>query len=200
MTDLQNDSVEYLSQRFDGEDYSGQVVSAKEFEDCTFTECDFSNVTFEKCDFIDCHFIKCNLSVVKLGYSKFSSVEFHECKVIGIDWTKASWPNLTIFSQVKFYKSLLNDSSFYGLDLEELVLEDCKAHDVDFRETNVKEANFSGTDFLYSLFGNTNLQRANFSDATNYAIDVTNNVIRGAKFSRFEAVCLLESLEIELVD
>ena len=200
MIDLQDDNVEYLSKQISGENFSGQKITSKEFEDCTFTECDFSDVTLDKCDFIDCHFIKCNLSVVKLGYSKFSDVVFEECKVIGVDWTKATWPNLTNYSQIKFHQCILNDSSFYGLGLEELVMEGCKAHDVDFREANVKEANFSGTDFLHSLFGKTNLSLANFSESINYSIDVYNNFIKGAKFCRYEAVSLLESLEIELVD
>ncbi len=199
MENFENED-EYLSKRFNSIDVSGSTITDKEFEDCTFTECDFSDVLFDKCKFIDCHFVKCNLSVVKLSYSKFSDVVFEECKVIGVDWTKATWPNLTTFAQVKFHKSILNDSSFYGLEMEELVLEDCKVHDVDFREGNFNEADFSGTDFLHSVFGKTNLTSANFAESTNYSIDVYDNRIKGAKFCRFEAVSLLESLEIELVD
>ncbi len=74
------------------------------------------------------------------------------------------------------------------------------AHHVDFREGDFSNANFTYTDFTGCLFGNTNLTGADFSDATGYDIDIYQNVIKRAKFSRFEAVRLLDSLEIELVD
>jgi uncharacterized protein YjbI with pentapeptide repeats len=103
-------------------------------------------------------------------------------------------------SPIKFYKSIVNDSSFYGLSLHDLVLEECKAHNVDFREGDFSHSNFSYTDLSGCFFGNTNLSAADFSEASNYDIDIYRNTITKAKFSRFEAVRLLDSLEIELVD
>ena len=41
--------------------------------------------------------------------------------------------------------------------------------------------------------------KADFTDATNYQIDIFTNKITGAKFSLPDAVNLLESLRIELV-
>ncbi len=155
---------------------------------------------FNKCKFIDCHFTKCNLSVAKIKYTKFSGVSFDACKMVGIDWTTAAWPRFAISSPIKFHKCVLNDSSFFGLSLEEIVLDECKAHDVDFREGNFSEANFTFTDFTSSMFGGTNLSGANFTEATNYNIDIYYNVIKRAKFSRQEAVRLLNGLDIELVD
>jgi uncharacterized protein YjbI with pentapeptide repeats len=58
----------------------------------------------------------------------------------------------------------------------------------------------SYTDFANALFGRTNLSRANFAEAINYDIDVFNNEIKAAKFSRHEAIRLLDSLDIELID
>jgi len=149
---------------------------------------------------VDCHFINCNISVIKITQSKFSDVVFDECKVIGVDWTKAYWPSMTFCSPIKFHKCILNDSSFMGLNLQEIVIEECKAHDVDFREGNFSEANFTYTDFAYSVFNKTNLTGADFSEATNYNINIYRNEIKKAKFTRYEAVSLLESLDIELVD
>lgn len=79
-------------------------------------------------------------------------------------------------------------------------MEECKAHDVDFRECNLTAASFTYTDFAHSLFRKTNLARANFTEAVNYDIDIQINEIKGAKFSRYEAARLLEGLGIELVD
>jgi uncharacterized protein YjbI with pentapeptide repeats len=135
-----------------------------------------------------------------LGYSKFTDVSFRESKLIGIDWTKADWPNYLFHSPVFFEQSILNDCSFFGLNLPELVIRDCKAHNTDMREGDFNHADFTYTDLSYSLFGNTNLSEADFSEASHYDIDIHSNTLKGATFSRFEAVRLLESLDIKLLD
>ncbi|MBV1870241.1 MAG: pentapeptide repeat-containing protein [Gammaproteobacteria bacterium] len=191
---------EYWSKTFSDIDFSGTDINEKEFDGCTFNHCNFSDVTFKRCNFVDCTFIRCNLSLVNLKYSKFSDVIFQESKLIGIDWTKVNWPRVIFSAPIKFYKSILNDSSFYGLPLQELVLEECKAHDVDFREGDFSHATFTYTDFTGSFFENTNLSGADFTEATDYDIDIFRNEIKHAKFSRFEAIRLLGSLEVELVD
>lgn len=200
MNTIDHQQAEFISKNFKGLVLVGEELSAKEFDDCTFEACDFTDATLKNCKFIDCHFINCNLSLVKLAYSQFRDVVFEKCKLIGVDWTNASWPRLTLTAPIKFIQCMLNNSSFFKLTLQELVMEECKAHEVDFREGNFCEANFTFTDFTHSLFGKTNLSNADFTDATNYYIDVYQNDIKNAKFCRLEAVNLLESLGIELVD
>jgi len=101
---------------------------------------------------------------------------------------------------LKFYRCILNDSSFFELTLAELVMEECKAHDVDFRGTNLSQSTLKHSDLHQSLFGKTNLCGADFREALNYNIDIFDNELKGAKFSRFEAVRLLDSLGIDLED
>ncbi len=101
---------------------------------------------------------------------------------------------------MKFETSVLNSSSFYGLNVEKLTLKECEAKDVDFRESNLKEADFSYSDLTDAVFFNTDLSNANFSHAQQFNIDIKNNILNGAKFSRYEAVRLLGGLGIELVD
>jgi len=160
MNNIEREIDEYLSKNFKSLSLSSKELVSKELDGCTFKECDFSEAILNKRKFIDCHFVKCNLSLIKIEQSKFLDVSFEECKAIGVDWTKASWSSFALISPIKFYKSIINDSSFFGLSLQEIEIEECKAHDVDFRE-----GNFSG-----------------------------------AKFSRYEAIRLLESLGVELVD
>lgn len=197
---LDDEKNEYWSETFDGIDFSGIELNAKEFDGCTFKDCNFSETIFKRCNFVDCEFTKCNLSVASIEYSKFSEVAFCDSKLVGINWTKAQWSRLVFNSPVKFYKCILNDSSFYGLAFQEIVIEECRAMNVDFREGDFSRANFSYTDFGGCLFGKSNLRDVDFSEATNYDIDIYQNTIDGAKFSRFEAVRLLECLPIELVD
>jgi len=199
MTAFNLEKKSYHSYHFKALSLSNQTLYSIEFEDCTFTECNFSDAIFNQCKFIDCSFIKCNLSLVVIAYSQFNDVIFEHSKVIGVDWTKASWPNLSLFSPIKFQQCNMSDCSFFALELKELVLDSCRVHEVDFREGDFTQGNFSGSDFANSLFSQTNLTSVNFIDAINYHLDINNNIINKAKFSRHEAVNLLESLDIELV-
>ena len=200
MIDLTNEQKEYVSSNFNDLILSNQKRDSIYFEDCIFKNCDFSEAKFMECEFVDCQFSQCNLSVVKINDCRFSEVVFEDSKVIGIDWTKAKWPNISLFSPIKFFKCIMNDSTFMGLSLNEIIIEECKAYEVDFREGNFCDANFTYTDFANSLFNETNLSGSDFTEALNYQIDINHNNIKGAKFSRHEAVSLLEGLGIELVD
>ena len=155
--------------------------------------------TFDRCKFVESEFVKCNLSVARMEYSKFSDVTFRGCKALGVDWTKAVWPRLVFSSPINFHESVINDSSFYGLSLQDMAIEGCTAYNIDFRNGDFSNANFTHSDFTGSIFSDTNLTKANFVDAVNFDIDVFKNKIKKAKFDRFEAVRLLGSLEIELV-
>jgi len=196
---IANDN-EYFSTIFDNLDAAGESFTEITFENCTFQQCNFSDARFYKCKFVDCVFTASNLSNIKVDYSKFFDTSFNESKLVGVDWTKADWPRFNFTAPISFNECILNDSSFFGLGLSELVLEHCKAHDVDFRNGNFTKAKFSYTDFSNSLFLKTNLREADFSEAENYDIDIFNNEIKSARFSRHEAVRLLSSLDIELVD
>ncbi len=196
---IENDN-EYYLQHFKSLDMSNSSFSEIVFENCTFQGCNFSDATFHKCKFIECSFINSNLSNIAVKYTRFVDVSFEESKLIGVNWTTADWPRLNLPSPLAFTQCIINDSSFFGLSLTELTLEHCKAHDVDFRSANVSKAKLSHTDFTNSLFSKTNLKEADFSQAQNYSINIFNNEIKGAKFSKYEALSLLDSLEIELVD
>ncbi|HQQ62192.1 MAG TPA: pentapeptide repeat-containing protein [Pseudomonadales bacterium] len=200
MDDMLADDSEFVGKDFAGLQAAKRTFSRVEFDGCTFRDCDFSEAVFSKCKFIDCRFLQCNLSVVKVPFSKFADVVFEACKLVGVDWTKAAWSSLSLASPLTFRECILNDSSFFRLALKEMVMEGCKARDVDFRECNLEEADFGYTDLANSLFNKTNLSRANFAEAVHYDIDILVNGIKGAKFSRYEAVRLLEGLGIALVD
>ena len=200
MDDIDSDKKEFYGQAFCDLDFSSREIAGKEFDNCSFESCDFSDAIFKKCEFIDCTFTKCNLGFLNAGNSKFTDIVFQDCKAIAIDWTKAYWRGLRLGSPLVFRRCMINSSSFYGLNQAKIVIEDCRAHDVDFREANCSGANFSHTDLANSLFNNTNLAGADFSEAINYDININNNVIKNAKFCRHEAIRLLESLDIKLVD
>lgn len=178
----------------------GLLCVGSEFEECVFVDCNFSEATFENCNFINCSFTRCQLSLINLSYTRLFNVSFLECKLVGVDWTRATWSDYHRDFEISFRQCILNDSSFFGLTLQGLVLDECKVHDVDFREGDFSKAIMTYCDFTHSLFMRTNLQAADLTEATQYSINVLENQLQGAKLSKFEAVYLLESLGVELVD
>lgn len=200
MTNFNLKKKDYFSQDFFQLKLSDHEINAMTFEECRFNDCNLSSACFKKCWFIDCRFENCNLSVAKFDFSRFVDVVFKDCKVIGINWTTVDWPTIALSSPLHFENCMLNDNSFLGLNLSRIVIKNCDAHDVDFRDGVFSDADFTHTDFANSLFNGTDLAGANFTEAFNYNINIMNNKIKNAKFSRFEAIRLLECLDIELID
>lgn len=191
---------QYFAQSFKSLALQNLLCVGTEFEECSFVDCNFSSAVFERCNFINCSFSGCQLSLASLPYTRLFDVSFTECKLVGIDWSRATWSEYHKDFEISFRQSILNDSSFFGLTLQGLILDECKVQDVDFREGDFSHAVMTYSDFTHSVFMRTNLQSADFTEATQYSINVLENQLQGAKFSKFEAVYLLESLGIELVD
>lgn len=190
----------YLNQYFKDIDWSEKTIDFTEFDNCTFSGCNFSHTNFRQCKFHECHFIRCNLSLIKVAKCSFFETLFEESKAIGINWTSAAWPNIKLGSPLRFQKCILNDSSFLSLSLREMIMTECKAHDVDFREADLTQADFSYTDFTNSLFNKTLLTEVNFAEAINYNINIFQNEVKRAKFTLPEAMSLLQHLDIELLN
>lgn len=190
----------YFEREFNGLEAAAEVFSHLEFEACCFKNCDFSDVVFKACKFIDCEFKQCNLSLTAWPQSRLSEVAFSDSKLIGIDWTRLDWPSLSFAASVSYKACQLNDGNFFGLMLAELQMLDCQAYRLDLREADLNQACFTGTELSASLFQKTNLSQADFIGASDYQIDIFQNTIAGAKFERLQALSLLESLDIELVD
>ncbi|MBA3025049.1 MAG: pentapeptide repeat-containing protein [Sulfurimonas sp.] len=193
------DNLDCFAEEFKNISLCGAKIIKAEFEACTFVSCDFSETFFSSCRFVECRFENCNLSLVKLTNTKMSDVTFNSCKMIGIDWTMGDYKSLLSADPLRFNESILNDSNFFGLTLEGLVMKECKAKEVDFRNCSLLRADFSGTDFKGALFDKTHLEYANFTDAQNTYIDIRTNYLKGAIFSRYEALFLLEIMGITLV-
>jgi len=193
------DGADCFAEDFKNINLSNETVKRVEFEECTFTSCDFSETLFHSCRFIDCHFFNCNMSVMKLTDSIVSGCDFVSSKMIGIDWSMCDWKSYLNNEPLKFKQSILNDSNFYGLSQDGIEMLECSVRDVDFCAGSFKNANFSLSDFKGSVFHETHLESANFTDATNTNINLTHNHLKGAIFSQSEALYLLESMGIVLV-
>ena len=195
-----DERTEYEDQTIDGLALMGEEVHAKEFAGCTFVDCSFLETAFVACRFLDCEFVRCDLSLCRVEGCSFTSVKFIDSQVIGVNWTEASWPARGLFNAIGFERCALSHSTFIGLGLRRVEMVDCLAHNADFAEADLTQANCAGTDFEGSRFLHTDLTEADFTRATNYAIAPNLNVLRRTRFALPEAMSLLYGLDIILTE
>ena len=190
--------TEYVGDSFTERNGDAELFAGKQFYDCHFENCSLIKANFRNCRFVDCYFSRCDLSSIKFEGSTFRGTRFEDSKLIGVDWTIVSWPTPTMGSSIRFYQCALDFSNFFGLALHEVTFERSSVKEVEFSEADLSAANFRGALLTNSRFNQTNLTHADFREATEYSIDVTNNVIANAKFTIPEAISLLRGLDIDL--
>jgi fluoroquinolone resistance protein len=194
------DAQEYFDQTFNKVHLGPDEIISGKFTDCVFFQCIFESAILNNCRFSNCLFQECNLNLVKLPGSSFPATRFEKSKLMGVDWTQATWSTSGFYSIVHFLECVISHSTFIGLELKRIQITNCIANEVDFRDADLSNADFKGTDLARSFFGNTNLSEADLSQARNYMIDPSNNILKQAKFSMPEAMALLYSMDIVLKD
>jgi uncharacterized protein YjbI with pentapeptide repeats len=200
LNDLISSHTDYSDQVFKAAHLENSKLVASEFYDCIFSHCSLVENIIQGCKFINCVFRECDLSLLQVPESSFSSTRFVDSKVLGVNWAQADWPTTGLGKPLKFQRSAISHSTFIGLKLKGIQIKDCVALEVDFREADLSHADFTGTDLSKSLFKDTNLSEADLSRARNYHIDPGQNVLKRTKFSMPEAMALLYSMDIVLID
>lgn len=196
---LEIDKIDYFDKLFEKLDYHVVIIQNKTFENCSFKRCNFDNANLLKCRFIDCEFQNCTLNTIILNNTMFSGItNFDSSKLLGVNWPKSNWPNIRLSSPINFYTCDISHSSFFGLGLTNINIQECKVHDVDFREADLSSGNFTGSDFHQSIFIHTKLTGADFSAAINYNIDIALNDVKKAIFTFPEVVNLLHHVGIKI--
>jgi fluoroquinolone resistance protein len=193
-------SLEHYDQIFEQVHLEQGATLTSEFTDCQFVKCVFEAAIFSDCRFSNCSFRECNLSLIQIAGSSFPATRFEQSKLIGVDWTPGNWSQAEFNQLEGFFGCVLSHSTFIGLKLTGIQIKNCLAHEVDFREADLSKVQFGGTDLAQSLFGNTNLTAADLSQARNYQIDPGQNILKKARFSLPEAMSLLYSMDIEIVE
>jgi fluoroquinolone resistance protein len=178
----------FQDQTFNRTDYLAQG----EYENCTFTNCYLAEANLSGCKFIDCKFEDSNLSLVQLLKTVFRDVQFHSCKMVGMDFEKCSEYGLS----VSFEHCMLESASFRKTKINKTVFVHCSLINVDFTEADLSEAVFEDSDLLDAYFENTMLQKANFTTAYNYTLDPDANRIKKARFSSKGLEGLLRKYDI----
>lgn len=191
---------EHYEKIFKDLDLSRADVRGQHYEHCRFVRCKFIEAQFGSCKFFDCEFKDCDLSLIKAVDCSFLNNSIADSKAIGINWAEIWVPRVSVSYPVEFIRCCIDYSSFLGLNLHNARIVECQARDCDFSEADLSESNLGYSDFANSIFNKTNLNQADLSYAVNYFIDVYRNQIKQTKFSLPEAINLLYSLDIELVE
>lgn len=195
---------EYLDNHFVNEDFSERNLTVSSFDSCVFEHCSFAQSTLENCSFTNCVFRDCNLLLLKIPNTNFNDVVFERCDMIGVDWTVARWYRSARKTKqnfpISFLACRLDHGVFIGLDLTNIVFDDCSVKEAFFEDASMENAVFRTCDLKGTTFNHTYLKAADFASAKNYDIDIRQNNISRAKFSLPEAMSLIYSLDIELLD
>ena len=195
-----NDHHDYENQQFTQLNIEKHAFKGIYFEECRFIDCQFSETSFEQCQFHECVFHNCDLSLTRWQGSSFQNGRFYQSKLIGINWTRLNWSKFVKESPLLFEGCSLDYSTFLGLNIQKQIMSDCSLKDVDFTEADLTGANFSGSNLTGAQFRHSKLMKANFEKATGYAINPQINSLKQAQFSLPEAINLLESMDIILLE
>ena len=196
MTPISN-SGEYFQESFHGLQADELPISDSSFDECTFKNCMLAKQKFHGCTFNACSFIDCDLSQVDFSDTHLADVTFQSCKIVGVDWT--SMKQKPVLPVLTFIESKLDFCSFFGVGVQELVLQKCSLKEVDFREAKLAKTVFDYSDLEGALFHATDLSKTSFKGAQNYDINFETCTLTGAQFSLPEALRLFALLKIEIL-
>jgi|TARA_B110000037_G_scaffold142260_1_gene160972 uncharacterized protein YjbI with pentapeptide repeats len=129
-------NVYFKNKIYSNKDFPKQRLPVAKYDQCIFKDCTFGQGDLPNCTFIEPEFINCNLSSGLIKHTCFQEVEFTECKILDIKFNQCNHFLLSI----RFNSCLLNLSSFHQLKLVRTLFSNCKLHEVDFTESNLKKS------------------------------------------------------------
>lgn len=165
------------------------------FENCRFEKCTFDGAEWARCHFYQCVFQDCRVLNVQPGGSKFQGVSFVRCKVAGFNFGRLE---TALLFDVTIRDCKILSCTFPRLDLTKSKFSSNEMDDCLFDDSDLRGLDFSGTSFGETHFRHCNLEKANFTEATNFIINPLENKIKGAIFSVGSALELLNVFGIVL--
>jgi uncharacterized protein YjbI with pentapeptide repeats len=179
---------------FDKDRIEQSPLQKGEYENCQFNGCNFSGSDLMEMKFIDCEFKGCDLSLAKISMTAFRDVEFIECKMLGLRFDGCHDFGLAF----SFHRCILNHSSFISKKIKNTIFKDSQLCEVDFTGSDISGSVFERCDLGRATFENTVMEKTDLRTAFNYSIDPEINRIKKAKFSIGGIPGLLAKYEIEI--
>jgi uncharacterized protein YjbI with pentapeptide repeats len=172
----------YSSYNFSKELIEASELSRVKFDKCNFRFTDFSEIdvmygcAFESCDFTnarlngvtikDCAFLSC-----KFNNASFFATTLEDCKMTGSDFLNAEcglaqiiggdW-SYTVLRKQSFHKVDLCNVRFFGADLTESHINECKMSGCEFNQADAHETTFYKSDMRHSSLESFNILEASF--------------------------------------
>lgn len=188
--------------------FEGEIIKDKkireeklenyEFIDCEFKNCDFENCKILGCSFVNCSFNKCNIISLISQYSDIKDATFTNCNIIGIQWRDFKASGRYSHTIYKLKDCYLKYNSFLGMNFKKFDFSSNVIQESVFEECDLVESSFKDCTLDATQIYKCNISKADFRGARGYAIDITSNKMKEARFSYPEVVSLLDSLGIKI--
>lgn len=138
-----------------------QEVSKASFENVLFRHVTILESSLEHCEFTDVRFEHCDFSNVNLQNSFMHRTEWVNCKLVGTDFSRSRWQNVSVLQsvcdysnfrfahlkQVEFSETSLIGADFAYLKLQKMIYGACKLDQVTFTGTPMKGLDLSDCEF-----------------------------------------------------
>lgn len=121
--------------------------------------------------------------------------EFIVCTIVGLIWTSLDSGSIS-FPIGRLEDCYLKYNEFEKTNFKKFDFKKSSIVDSNFIRCNLSESKFKNCDLKNTHFSECDLKKADFREAKGYEINPLNNLIKGAKFSREEAILLLKYLDI----
>lgn len=178
------------------ETFTGSIkLNDYEYEECIFDKVIIKEEEIKNCIFSNCQFNNCEISNTNIINSKLTDSVFNKCKLVGVEWSK--FVHKFGFSN-KFIECYMPYSVFVEMDLKNCEYKNCNLTESFFEYDICKKVSFSNSDLKNTQFLKCDLSECDFIGSKNYFFDVRDNNVRKAKFSKDDAVYLLEVFGLKL--
>jgi uncharacterized protein YjbI with pentapeptide repeats len=184
----------FEAQVFTQVDVPAAVLDGKEFYRCTFRGAKLQQSRWSRSLLEDCSFDTCDLSGALLNQLALRKVEFRQCKLIGIDWSK-----LGNYPEVSFVECNLRYAAFGDLELAKTHFERCAMQECSFIRTKLGHAVFEACELADARFDGCDLRAASFTQSQGVLVDPTKNKVQGMKMPLTSAILLAASFGIKIV-
>jgi uncharacterized protein YjbI with pentapeptide repeats len=182
----------YIQKTFEKEVFINAKINNREFEDCVFKNCDFSNTDFAETTFMDCEFIDCNLSLAKMRNTSLKTVDFRNCKLLGILFHETA----EFLFSVQFQDCILDYASFANKKMPKTKFINSSLKETSFIGANLTSSVFDNCNLDGTIFNDTILKATDFATSYNYKIDPEFNPMQKAKFATQGIAGLLDKYDI----
>ncbi|CAN5164747.1 pentapeptide repeat-containing protein [soil metagenome] len=164
------------------------------YVDCRLDGIDAGEVDLRGSRFEGCAFSACTLRLASLLDVQFNDCTFVACDLMGVDLTRARWPQFALAEAIRFVECRLDYANLHGLALEGAVFYGCSMIEADLGEAVLREADLRFSDLTGARFTAADLSQADLTGALGYAIHPEHTRLAQTVVSLPEAAVVLQEM------